>query len=104
MEGLKNYMETVVEELLGYGMKSAECCECEICKADVAAIALNNLPPQYVAGREIYAKLNTMRQQFYVDVLTEVTKAASVVAKSPRHDSIITQEEHLKEEVTEGYQ
>jgi competence protein ComFB len=101
MDGLKNYMETVVLELISYGMKSTGCCQCDTCKMDVAAIALNNLPPKYVAAREVFAKLNIMREQFCVDVLTEVIKAAAIVAKNPRHDATVFFDDDKKDEKEE---
>jgi competence protein ComFB len=78
-------MESAVSEVLDAAIIKSVCCGCDICRADIAAIALNNLPPKYVAQRDLYAKLDIMRQQFTVDVLTQVAKAAEIVAENPRH-------------------
>lgn len=83
---IKNYMENIVFEKLDQTLSSLDSCTCENCRQDIAAIVLNNLPPKYVASREVYAKLNMLRFQFEVDVMTQITKAAAIVAQNPRHD------------------
>jgi len=63
-------------------------CACERCQFDISAMALNNLPPKYVVTRkgQLYTKLNAFQQQFNVDVISAVSRAASIVSKNPRHD------------------
>jgi len=62
-------------------------CKCEKCKLDIAAIALNNLPPKYVVTKkgEVYTKIDEMERQFEVNVIKEVTKAINIVSKKPHH-------------------
>lgn len=86
-EGVKNYMERIVEEMLDSVLKDINACNCETCKMDVAAIALNNLPPRYAVTEvgNLYSKLNLLRQQFEIDVVTQITKAAEIVQRKPRH-------------------
>ncbi len=54
--------------------------------ADVMAIALNQLPPRYVATErgEVIAK-SQLRQQVESDVYRELTKALERVMQSPRN-------------------
>ena len=49
--------------------------------------ALNDLPPKYVVTEkgELYSKINTLEQQFEVDVVAAITKAAVLVKRRPRH-------------------
>lgn len=85
---VRNYMEEVVESLIEEVIKDIDVCKCKRCAMDIAAIALNKLPPKYIATRkgEIYSKINILRQQFEVDVVAAITKAAVEVKKSPRHE------------------
>jgi len=54
---------------------------------DIRAIALNSLPPKYVVTRkgELYTKLSSLQQQFDVDIISAITKAAVIVGRNPRH-------------------
>ena len=89
---IKNYMEDCVDDMLEYMLKSAsfaaQTCNCGQCKLDVKAIALNSLPQKYVVTRkgELYAKMSSLQQQFEVDIIAAVTKAAVIVGRNPRHD------------------
>ena len=63
-------------------------CTCDKCLLDIAAIALNDLPPKYIVTEkgELYSKIDTLRQQFEVDVIAAITKAAVLVKRNPRHN------------------
>jgi len=84
---LKNYMEAVVLNLMEGVLDDINMCKCELCKMDIAALALNDLPPKYIATEtgELYSKVNSLRNQFEVDVIAAITKAAVLVKRSPRH-------------------
>ncbi len=84
---IKNYMEEVVEHMMDAVLEKVIHCECEKCKMDIAAMALNELPPKYVVTEkgEVYLKVNEIMQQFEVDVTTAIIKAAVLVDKNPRH-------------------
>lgn len=88
MEHIKNYMEVIVSNLMDEILKDINACTCDKCKLDVAAIALNDLPPKYIVTEkgELYSKISTLRQQFEVDVISAVTKAVVLVKRSPRHE------------------
>lgn len=84
---LVNYMERFVQAAMDQTLPGLNICLCENCRCDIAAIALNELPPKYVVTREghLYTKLSVFEQQFGIDVTTEVMKAANIVAQNPRH-------------------
>ncbi len=84
---LKNYMEEVVLNLMEGVLDDINVCKCEMCKMDIAALALNDLPPKYIATEkgELYSKVNSLRNQFEVDVIAAITKAAVLVKRAPRH-------------------
>jgi competence protein ComFB len=84
---IKNYMEDVVADMLDNVLKEIHSCTCEKCKYDITAIALNSLPPKYVVTRkgQLYTKLSALQQQFDVDLIAAITKAAVIVNRNPRH-------------------
>lgn len=85
---IKNYMEEVVYMLIDDILNDLNFCRCKKCTMDIAAIALNQLPPKYIVTEkgELYSKISTLKQQFEVDVISAITKAAVLVKRSPRHD------------------
>ena len=87
MVTLKNYMEEVVFNLIDGVLDDINMCNCELCVKDIAALALNSLPPKYIASEkgELYSKVNSLRNQFEVDVISAITKAAVLVKEAPRH-------------------
>ena len=87
MVTIKNYMEEVVLNLMEGVLDDINMCKCELCVMDIAAIALNDLPPKYIATEkgELYSKVNSLKNQFEVDVISAITKAAVLVKRSPRH-------------------
>ncbi|SDK51741.1 late competence development ComFB family protein [Natronincola ferrireducens] len=85
---IKNYMEVVVNNLLPNILKcQEESCSCERCVADIKAIALNMLPPKYIATEfgEVYSKINALSIQFEADVTNAIIQAIDKVKKHPRH-------------------
>lgn len=87
---IKNFMEEVVFNLIEDVLKNVDVCKCEKCKMDIAAIVLNNLPPKYVVTEqgELYSKINILLNQFGVDVISEITKAAILVSNNPHHQVV----------------
>lgn len=85
---IKNYMEEIVLNSVDDVLKDINMCKCETCRMDIVAKALNNLPPQYIVTKkgEVYSKINNLKTQFEVDVISEITKAAVLVKRNPRHD------------------
>lgn len=87
---LSNYMEEIVFDMVDDILADMNVCTCERCRVDVAAKALNDLPPQYIVTRkgEVYSKINNLRAQFEVDVIAAITKAAILVKRNPNHDVV----------------
>lgn len=86
---IKNLMEEEVLLAIEKILKPMEdVCKCEKCKNDMAAIALNNLKPNYVVTEKgyLYNKANNMNFQFGTDVTTAVIKAIEIVKSNPQHD------------------
>lgn len=85
---LKNYMEKLVMENLDTVVNAnPKACKCERCRYDIAALALNSLSAQYVVttSGETYSKVRSLDQQFRVDIVSAITKAITIVKKSPHH-------------------
>ncbi len=85
---IKNYMEEIVFSTMKEVLSDINVCKCDKCLMDISAIALNDLPPKYIVTEkgELYSRINSLRQQFEVDVISAITKAAVLVKRSPRHE------------------
>lgn len=88
MAQIKNYMEVIVFNLMSEVLPDINVCKCDKCRLDIAAIALDDLPPKYIVTEkgELYTKIDALQQQFEVDVISAITKAAVLVKRNPRHD------------------
>lgn len=84
---LKNYTEEFVLLTLNSMMKNLDCCKCERCRLDIASYALNRLPAKYVVTEkgELMTKLCEFSNQFEAEVMAELTVAAELVKKNPKH-------------------
>lgn len=84
-----NYMEVLVEEELDNMIEKIGVCKCDRCRMDIKALALNSLTPKYVVtdSGKLYTKISLLQQQFDVDVLAAITKAALIVKENPRHEN-----------------
>ena len=83
-----NMMEQVVDLKLLELMKNAGMCTCGRCRADVRSIALNSLPPRYVAtlAGEAMTQFELLTSQMQALVITEILMAIDKVSRNPRHD------------------
>ena len=85
---LHNYMEDIVKQVLDdLLVDKKDICQCQRCKLDIIALALNRLPGKYVVtdkGR-MYTKLKEQEIQFRTDVIRELIKAIALVGKKPLH-------------------
>jgi len=84
---LRNLMEEAVYQAIEEAQKNYQFCTCEKCKMDIAAIALNQLPPRYLVTErgDAYARTDLIELQKYLDVLSTVIKAINTVSKRPHH-------------------
>jgi competence protein ComFB len=84
---LKNYMETLVDDLIESVLRNYDdSCQDEICQLDVKAIALNNLKPMYYVRREgeAYNRAKMLEAQFKLSIIQEIVRAIEIVRKNPR--------------------
>jgi competence protein ComFB len=86
-------MEIVVEEMLPdfiheYENTNKNFCQCEKCIIDLKCITLNHLKPAYFSTNlgGVYLKIEELKQQYLVDIMSELTKAAIIVSENPRHN------------------
>ena len=88
MAQLKNYMEDCVVDLIEPVLSNMGACTCDICKLDVLAMVLNEVKPKYVVTRKgtLYTRLDVLQNQFNVDIVMSLTKAAKIVSANPRHE------------------
>lgn len=84
---IKNYTEVLVANKIDELVAKNDVCDCKRCKADITAIALNNLKPKYIVSEkgECYAKLSLFENQLSIDVISSITKGIDIVSKNPRH-------------------
>ena len=87
---LHNLMEHEVKHNLKLILQTSNDikCQCEQCKLDIMAIALNSLSPKYIVTEKglLYSKLATLNQQFNTDVVSALAKAINIVNDKPRHE------------------
>ncbi|MEG1800635.1 MAG: late competence development ComFB family protein, partial [Oscillospiraceae bacterium] len=83
-----NVVEEITAAMLEDVMTRFDLCTCEKCKADVMAIALNDLTPKYVGTYkgQLFVKLAGYEKQYSTDVLSALTKACIHVKSNPRHE------------------
>jgi competence protein ComFB len=85
---LKNQMEIYVLETMDSVLeKYPDCCKCEHCRQDIAVIALNHLPPKYVATQQgcVFAKIDAMTLETKIEIVEQIAKAVEIVSKNPHH-------------------
>ena len=83
---LVNLMEELVINKLESTLDRFNCCKCDKCKKDIAALALNRLKPRYVVMKEVEQE---KRRKAELENGSEVTgalvQAILVVKKAPWH-------------------
>ncbi|NHM28144.1 late competence development ComFB family protein [Desulfofundulus sp. TPOSR] len=89
---IQNYTELVVNDLLSpvleeYARRNPEVCTCPRCREDVAALALNQLPPCYVTSEKgvVLTRTALDRAPLKGQVVAAIVNAVRQVAASPRH-------------------
>lgn len=81
-------MEKLVMEKIDIVINAdSKICNCQCCRYDIAALALNSLPTRYVvtSAGATYTKINSLDQQFHVDIVSAITQAIKLVKKNPHH-------------------
>ena len=89
MEGLTNMMEETVLTKIDQLWQTTDYCKCDQCKIDIAAFALNRLPPRYVhslAG-ELIHKFDASTIQMDAEITACVYNAIVRIGEDPNHDT-----------------
>ncbi len=81
---LINVAETVLFSILDKTIEEYDACGCERCRLDIAAIALNNLPPSYVVSTEGEV-VKSIAPQLKADVRRQLDLALKKVSGQPHH-------------------
>ncbi len=87
MPVLKNMMEDAVLQLIDETMDKKKTCNCEQCRMDIAALALNKLPTRYVVTRQsaVYDEEDLRELQEYIDIVGAIKQSIKLVKEHPRH-------------------
>lgn len=95
--GIHNVMEDVVRDtLLTYKSRMNLACDCERCLSDIMALALNELPPRYVANQRLSPYVRAAHEtdrQGATNIITVIAKSAAKVSSSPRCDTYAQQQQ-----------
>lgn len=84
---LHNFMEDLLLDKLERTVNVLQGCDCERCRQDILALALNQLPPAYaVAPPDDARQIKKLRGAYEVKVTASLIKAIQQVKSSPRHD------------------
>lgn len=81
---LVNLVEQLVADRLDAVFEKFNCCRCDKCRQDVAALALNTIPPQYVVAdpEEIPALLEAAPTK---EIPGALVKAMLQIKNNPQH-------------------
>ncbi|MDR3540099.1 MAG: late competence development ComFB family protein [Desulfosporosinus sp.] len=88
MYELSNHTEIIVHQALqDYLRNHSIPCSCELCQADIMALALNRLPPRYYVSLrgEIITQWESHNLPDQARVMAEVVRAIQQVSATPSH-------------------
>lgn len=88
MYELRNHTRIAVSKALqDYLLKNSIPCSCELCQADIMALALNHLPPRYNVSLlgEIMTHWETNALPDQARIMSEVVRAVQQVSAGPSH-------------------
>jgi competence protein ComFB len=85
---LVNIVEEMVRLQVNEQIRKMDMCQCERCRLNACAIALNNLPSHYVHTQKgaLLGQLEDVEINVQTGILIEVTKALMFVKENPLHD------------------
>lgn len=83
-----NVMEEIVRRFVDEKIVTMDMCDCEICRMNACAIALNALPAHYVTSKRgnLLAQISEEMLSYRTQVLVETTKALLKVKEHPLHE------------------
>lgn len=95
--GVHNVMEDVVRDtLLSYKNNMNLACDCEQCLNDISALALNELPPRYIANSKYGPYVRATHEanhQGITNIIAIIAKSAALVSQSPRCETFALKQE-----------
>ncbi len=93
-----NIMEEIVDLKVDKLVDIKDMCKCQHCRADAKALALNKLPPRYVASVSggVFSQMQATTTQMQAELMVAVVEAVEMVAKRPSH-AVEKKEEKKKE-------
>ncbi|WP_158541052.1 late competence development ComFB family protein [Sporosarcina sp. BI001-red] len=96
--GVHNVMEDVVRDtLLSYKNNMNLTCHCEQCLNDISALALNELPPRYIANSKYSPYVRASHEadhQGNTTIVAAIAKSAALVSKNPRCETFAMKPGH----------
>jgi competence protein ComFB len=81
-------MQDILLEKLPHTMKVLRSCQCERCRLEILAIAMNSLPTAYAVTTEeedSLERVKKLRRDYEVKVTATLIKAIQQVKNEPRH-------------------
>lgn len=95
MEGLTNLMEETVLNKIKQIWPQTNYCQCDRCRLDVAAFALNRLPAKYVQSLEgaLIHRFESETTQTDAAITAVVYNAIQRIGEDPRHGTEEEEEE-----------
>ncbi|MDR1159392.1 MAG: late competence development ComFB family protein [Syntrophomonadaceae bacterium] len=88
MMKIHNVAEDFVYDMMELILKTkTDICKCDKCKADIAALSLNNLKPMYVTSEmgNVISRTEIMDSELRTSLLVNVTEAIEKVSANPHH-------------------
>lgn len=83
---MRNVIEDEVRALYAeLRVRNPEFCPCEQCRDDAIALALNQIRPRYVTGREPLVRAQLQRDELRAELTVAVLDAMRRVRQNPRH-------------------
>jgi len=86
-KGVVNIIEDMVRLKVNDMIKDFDMCDCDLCRLNACAIALNNLPPHYVTTKKgaLLGKVDDIELTYRARIAVEVAKALKIVKERPLH-------------------
>lgn len=82
-----NIIEDLVRQKVDDMIKEFDMCDCDRCRVNACAIALNKLPPHYVTTQKgaLLGKIDDIELTYRARITVEVAKALKIVMERPLH-------------------
>jgi hypothetical protein len=83
-----NIMQVLVDENAEKYIQMFGLCKCPRCKADIKALALNDLPPKYVVMEkgQVVPRISVYEGRYQAAVTAQILRACKTVTENPRND------------------